>query len=201
MAKIFTLHLLVSVLSLLIFLFPTETLAQAEVYTEPVDTSKVEAKSIKLKEPKKHSPKRAVILSALLPGLGQVYNKKYWKLPIIYGGFGGLSYWLYTSTQEYKTYRNALKIRFDDDPNTVDEFDGSVSENNLIELKNYYKRNLDLSVIFMAVLYALNLVDAAVDAHLFNFDVSDDLSMRIQPRVGFNAQRGSTAGVSLIFGL
>ncbi|MEX0812721.1 MAG: DUF5683 domain-containing protein [Chitinophagales bacterium] len=188
---------------LLFFVFPKVLLAQAEVYTEPKDTlsSQVEVKEVS-RQPKKHSPKKAVIFSAVLPGLGQIYNKKYWKLPIIYAGFGGLGYSIYTNTQDWRMYRDAYKLRVDGDPNTVDEFEGSVSENNLLELKNHYKRNIDLSVIFTAVLYALNLVDAAVDAHLFNYDISDDLSMHVQPDMGFHSQRGSaTAGVSIIFRL
>lgn len=179
-------------------------MAQAEVYTETIDTEKnsVELEAEKEKAQKPHSPKRAVILSAVLPGLGQIYNKKYWKLPIIYAGFGGLSYSIFANVRNYRTYREAYKFRVDEDPTTIDEFEGSVSENNLLELKKYYKRNIDLSVIFTAVLYALNLVDAAVDAHLFHYDISDDLSMHIQPTMGYNAYSGSpNAGVSIIIKL
>lgn len=178
---------------------------QAQVYTEPVDTIETPVKQQKVSKSnvKIHSPKKAVILSAVLPGLGQVYNKKYWKLPIIYAGFGGLGYSIFANTRNWRTYRDAYKLRVDEDPNTIDEFDGTVSENNLLDLKKYYKRNLDLSVIFTAVLYALNLVDAAVDAHLFNYDISDDLSMYVQPVVGFQSQRGPgvNAGLSIILSM
>lgn len=196
-----------SLLFLLGFLFSKNAFGQAEVYTDKEQSDSTytiqESDKIEVPEEKKpHSPKKAVLLSAALPGLGQIYNKKYWKLPIIYAGFGGLGYSIFANTRNWKTYRNAYKLRVDEDPSTVDEFDGRVSENNLLDLKNYYKRNLDLSVIFTVVLYALNLVDAAVDAHLFYYNVSDDLSMHVRPVLEFNAQTGSnTAGMTIIFGL
>ena len=80
-----------------------------------------------------------------------------------------------------QTYRKAYLLRLDDDPNTVDEFDGTYSDANLRELIDFYQRNRDLSLIFTGVLYALNIIDASVDAHLKDFDVSDDLSMKVRP--------------------
>lgn len=180
-------------------LSPKLSYAQAEVYTEPAETEVVEVEKVKVR--KQHSPQKAVLLSAALPGLGQIYNKKYWKLPIIYAGFGGLGYSIFASTRNYRKYKTAYKYRVDGDPNTIDEFEGTASESNLLDLKNYYRRNLDLGVIFTAVLYALNLVDAAVDAHLFHYDISDDLSMQVQPRFNYNAMSGSSAGVTIILGL
>lgn len=134
-----------------------------------------------VKEKKKHSPLKATIMSAALPGLGQVYNGKWWKVPIIYGGFGGLIYSSVFNDLKCQTYRKAYLLRLDDDPNTVDEFDGTYSDANLRELIDFYQRNRDLSLIFTGVLYALNIIDASVDAHLKDFDVSDDLSMKVRP--------------------
>ncbi len=130
---------------------------------------------------KKHSPFKATIMSTALPGLGQVYNGKWWKVPIIYGAFGGLIYSSVWNDAKRRTYRNAYLIRVDDDPATIDEFDGVYSDANLRELVDFYQRNRDLSLIFTGVIYALNIIDAGVDAHLKDFDVSDDLTLKIRP--------------------
>lgn len=136
-----------------------------------------------VKEKKKHSPFKATIMSTALPGLGQVYNGKWWKVPIIYGGFGGLIYSSVFNDLKFQTYRNAYLIRVDEDPDTSDEFEGVYSDANLRELIDFYQRNRDISLIFTGVLYALNIIDASVDAHLKDFDVSDDLSMKIRPTI------------------
>jgi hypothetical protein len=144
----------------------------------PHDTAKAAVK----KEPGKyHSPKKAALFSAVVPGAGQVYNKKYWKLPIIYGGFAGLAYAFNLNQRRYVTYRNALKSRLDQDPSTVDPYITMYSDDQLTTLYQYYHRYRDLTVIGGAALYLLNIVDAAVDAHLFTFNVSDDLSLNIHP--------------------
>lgn len=130
---------------------------------------------------KKHSPFKATIMSVALPGLGQVYNGKWWKVPIIYGGFGGLIYSSVFNDAKCRTYKNAYLLRIDDDPNTIDQFQGRYSDANLRELVTFYQRNRDLSLIFTGVIYALNIIDAGVDAHLKGFDVSDELSFKIRP--------------------
>lgn len=120
-------------------------------------------------------------MSVALPGLGQVYNGKWWKVPIIYGAFGGLIYSSIANDMKCRTYKNAYLIRIDDDPNTTDQFVGRYSDANLRELVDFYERNRDLSLIFTGVIYALNIIDAGVDAHLKDFDVSDDLSLNVSP--------------------
>ena len=145
---------------------------------------------------KKHSAKKAVFFSAVLPGLGQAYNKKYWKIPVIYGLTGVLTYFAVDNNKEYIIYKDAYKWRLDDNSATVDKIEGIYSDEDLRILKNYYRRNRDLSFIGMGVVYLLNVVDAAVDAHLFYFDVSDDLSLKVQP--GIQPMRHSAfAGVKL----
>lgn len=141
----------------------------------------VEADTTVVKQKKKHSPFKATIMSTALPGLGQVYNGKWWKVPIIYGAFGGLIYSSVFNDLKCRTYKEAYLIRIDDDPNTTDQFVGRYSDANLRELVDFYQRNRDLSLIFTGVVYALNIIDAAVDAHLKDFDVSDDLSLKVQP--------------------
>jgi len=142
----------------------------------------------------KHSPKKAALLSAVLPGAGQVYNKKYWKLPIIYAGTAGLVYSFQFNQSRYVKYRDAYKYRIDNDVSTTDNYIGIYSDDNLNTLQKYYHRYRDLTVIGFAALYALNIIDASVDAHLFTFDVSDDLSMKIEPTLintaGMNTYTG-----------
>ena len=128
-----------------------------------------------------HSAKKAALLSIAFPGAGQIYNKKYWKLPIIYAGAAGLIYSLQFNQSRYVKYRNAYKYRIDNDATTVDGYVGIYSDDNLNTLQKYYHRYRDLTIIGFAALYALNIIDASVDAHLFTFNVSDDLSLNIQP--------------------
>jgi hypothetical protein len=130
---------------------------------------------------KKHSPFKATMMSVALPGLGQVYNGKWWKVPLIYGGFGGLIYSSVINDLNCRTYKEAYLVRIDDDPATTDQFVGRYSDANLKELVSFYQRNRDLSLIFTGVLYALNIIDASVDAHLKDFDVTDDLTLKVRP--------------------
>lgn len=137
--------------------------------------------SVTLNKKPYHSPRKAALLSAVLPGAGQVYNKKYWKLPIIYAGAAGLTYSFQFNHSRYVKYRNAYKYRIDDDASTTDDYIGIYTDDNLNTLQKYYHRYRDLTVIGFAALYALNIIDASVDAHLFTFDVSDDLTMKVEP--------------------
>lgn len=128
-----------------------------------------------------HKPKKAIWMSAALPGLGQVYNKRWWKVPIIYGGLAGLVYGITWNDLQRSEYRNAYLLRVDDDPNTSDPYAGRYSDANMKELISYYQRNRDLCIIFTVVLYGLNIIDATVDGHLFSFDVSENLTMSARP--------------------
>lgn len=130
-------------------------------------------------KPKYRSPKKAALMSTIVPGLGQVYNKKYWKVPIIYAGIAGLAYSLNFNQSEYITYLNAYKNRLNKIP---DNFPSTIySDEYLNSEQQYYKRYRNLTVIGASLLYLLNIVDAAVDAHMSTFDVGDDLSFNIQP--------------------
>ena len=125
-------------------------------------------------------PSRAAMLSATLPGLGQIYNGRYWKVPIIYAGFGTLIYFIDFNNSNYNKWRRAWIARVDGNPHTVDDFPFHSTE--VIErAMNYYRRNLELNYMLAAALYLLNILDASVDAHLMNFDVGERLSMGIQP--------------------
>ncbi|HRS53597.1 MAG TPA: DUF5683 domain-containing protein [Bacteroidales bacterium] len=131
-----------------------------------------------------HSPKKAAWMSAVLPGLGQAYNKKYWKIPIIWAGTGAISFSVAYNRNKYVTYRNAYKLRIDNDTTTIDKFP-FFSTNYLQTLKNYYRRNLELSIICAAALYTLNIIDATVDAYLYDFNINDDISVALTPTTMF----------------
>jgi hypothetical protein len=124
--------------------------------------------------------RRAAIFSACLPGLGQAYNKKCWKIPIIYLGLSGFGYLFYVNNQNYKEYRQAL-IQSQDTANKgytiIDGIEWSTSQLQLQKLQ--FKKHRDQGIIGMAVIYLLNVIDANVDGHLKTFDVSDDLSLHI----------------------
>jgi hypothetical protein len=132
-------------------------------------------------ETKKHSPRKALLLSTVLPGAGQVYNGKYWKVPIIYAGIGISLYAANWNFEQYTIYSDAFDIRIDGDETTIDEFDGVYSDEQLIQIQNFYRKNQEVSIIIAFAFYGLNILDANVDAHLHSFDISDDLSLDIEP--------------------
>jgi Family of unknown function (DUF5683) len=120
-------------------------------------------------------PAKASFYSAILPGLGQVYNKKYWKVPLVYGAIGTSLYFYLDSQKKYTTYRTEYKNRLEGIKNE-DEFLARQSESTLINAQKFYQRNRDFSALFMAAFYVLNIVDANIDAHLSQFNVNEKLS-------------------------
>lgn len=155
------------------------------------------------KDSAERSIRKATLLSAVLPGAGQVYNRKIWKVPIIYGLIGGLGYLAYQNQQDFKEYQNALIARLDDDPQTIDEeYDGIYSDDNLQTLTDFHRRNRDLCYIGMGLVYILNIIDAHVDAHLAGFRVDDDLSLNVfasPPLYGISNHSGGAIGLKLTF--
>jgi hypothetical protein len=135
---------------------------------------------------KPHSPTKAAIFSAVLPGLGQAYNKKYWKIPIVYAGFGVLAYFAISNRNEYKKYKEAYTYVASGDSSYIDnDYVFEYDEQQLLDGKNYHRRNMELSFILGGLWYILNIVDASVDAHFFDYDVSDDLTIRLDPVVNY----------------
>ncbi len=140
-------------------------------------------------------PKRALWLAAVLPGAGQIYNRKYWKLPIFYGGFIGCFYAIRWNNMMYNDYAQAYLDLMDDNPEThsYDKFQHLGAEitaanmptwqNKFKRRKDYYRRYRDLSAFIMIGVYALSIIDAYVDASLSEFDISNDLSLRVAPAV------------------
>lgn len=167
-SKLSLFFLMLMFLSLMIFPSP-ETQAQVK---NPPDTANI----------KVHSPTKAAIFSAVLPGLGQGYNRKYWKIPIVWAGFGLITYFIVTNTRNYKDYKEAYTyVASGDSSYTDNELIGKYDEQQLLDGKNYYQRNMELSYIIGGLWYLLNIIDASVDAHFFDYDVSEDLSIRIDP--------------------
>jgi hypothetical protein len=126
-----------------------------------------------------HSVSRATWLSTAFPGAGQAYNGKYWKMPIIYGGIGACTYLAIDNHRFYKRYLDAFLMRVDS--TGTDEFFGIYTERQLIELQNIYRDWRDLSIIIGGLVWALNVIDAHVDAHLFYYNLSEDISFKFEP--------------------
>lgn len=130
---------------------------------------------------KKHSPALATVLSSVCPGAGQIYNRKYWKLPIVWGGMGAFGYLFFSQNTKYQDYKKSLIARLDDDPLTVDTKYTQYTDAQIKQLKENTGYNRDLMAVLAGLFYVLNIVDANVDGHLYDFDVSDNLSLKIQP--------------------
>jgi hypothetical protein len=150
-----------------------------------------------------HSPAKASFYSAVLPGLGQAYNKKYWKIPILYAGSGTLIYFINFHNTHYLRYKKAYILRVANDPNNEDEFkknhlDNLYTDENLKYLMDTYRRWRDLCVFSLAGVYLANIIDATVDAYLFDYDVSQDLSLHIEPAI-FQTPSSTSLGLSCKF--
>ncbi|MNF32794.1 hypothetical protein D3C85_72620 [compost metagenome] len=161
------------ILSIGLFLF---ILGNISVFAQAnADAVLVSKDTVKLKEIDPLSPAKAAFYSAVLPGLGQAYNKKYWKIPIVYGAIGTSLYFYIDNNKKYNQYRDAYKRRLegytDDDLSYLDE-------DRLIAGQKFYQRNRDLSALITLGFYALNIIDANVDAALIQFNVGEQLSVR-----------------------
>ena len=146
------------------------------------------------------NPKRALWLAIVAPGAGQIYNRKFWKLPIVYGGFVGSIYAMQWNNMMYRDYSQAYLDLMDDDPNTqsynqfmhlgaqITPSTAPRYEQLFKRRKDYYRRYRDLSFFVLVGVYALSVIDAYVDASLSEFDISKDLSMKVSPAVLNNGQ-------------
>ena len=137
------------------------------------------------------TPAKAAFYSAILPGLGQAYNKKYWKIPLVYGAIGTSLYFYISNNKKYHSYRDAYKQRL---AGEIDQYD-YLDTSRLIAAQKFYQRNRDLSLLVTVGFYILNIVDANIDAHLIQFNVSDKLTLgpdvyqndfTQKPNVGFS---------------
>lgn len=192
--------------------------ANLEVKAQQIDIS---IDSLKVATPQtkvQRSPKKASIYAALFPGLGQIYNRKYWKLPIVYGGYAGLIYVLGWNNNNYKDYFQGYRIIAQYTTAAQLKTDERLFLDNLIKNpsikldnpstftyigtqlksgKDFYRRNRDLTIIGIAALHVLSIIDASVDANLFDFDISDDISMKIEPAPVYFGNQNPVLGVNL----
>ena len=198
----------------MLIITPYNSLAQKAKPLPPVESV------VKVKG---HSPHKATVYSMILPGLGQIYNKKIWKVPILYAGIGATVYAIswngkqrtkyqnafsdFTSFSQWKyqdpdadpqlpkptlnRYEKILKLDFENTDKRYDDWFLTQLKNR----KDYFKRNRDLSYIILAGIYVLNIIDATVDAHFFDFSVNDDLSVKVEPASNYTARAGNVLGV------
>ena len=159
----------------ILFLLLGNTLVLAQDQSVTLKTEKDSLKSINI-DPL--TPAKAAFYSAVLPGLGQAYNKKYWKIPLVYGAIGTSLYFYISSNTKYHNYRDAYKRRLE---GYSDDKFNYLDTNRLITAQKFYQRNRDLSALFVLGFYALNIIDANVDAALIQFNVNENLSF--QPTV------------------
>lgn len=149
---------------------------------------------------KKYNPGIAIKRSAMLPGWGQYTNKKYWKIPIVYGALGSSGYFFFHNLKQYKEAKQALDYATDSDPsndNLIKEpyYSVRMQPERIRTFRNSVRQNVDYSALFFIIFWGLNVADAAVDAHLKTFDVSDDLSLSF--KAGFSPL-AKTNGVSVL---
>jgi hypothetical protein len=153
---------------------------------------------------------KATTLAMICPGAGQIYNKSYWRVPIVVGGFASTIYCIDWNNRGYQRFKKAYRPKADYDANpdlypdgSLDEFGGRYNTSFLKNLRNSYRRNRDLCIILTAGLYILQIVDAHVDAHLRDYDISDDLSVEVTPMINYAYQPGlgttATMGMNLTF--
>lgn len=141
-------------------------------------------------------PRKAIMYAAVLPGLGQIYNKKYWKLPLVYGGFIGFGYGVSFYQKGYTKYKAELfDILETGEPQSASGF----TEDQLRTLVDKYRRERDFMMILMAGMYLLQMVDAHVDAHLKEFDLNPNLHVRFEPTWESDMVMGRSMGVSVKF--
>jgi len=161
--------------------------------------SGVLVKKDSLKAPHKHSPHKASLYSALLPGLGQAYNEKYWKIPVVYAGIGISTYYMFKNRDSLRRRQTALNLLSDNDSNTNPaKYYANIPLASLKAQRAYYRTNRDYSIIAMAAFYVINIIDATVDAHFYKFNIDKPLAMRREKRWDIYSSR---VGMSNTIGL
>lgn len=189
------------IILLFLFFFATPLLAQQDSISVRTEELIVPDEDADYRPYDALAPARAAFYSAVLPGLGQAYNEKYWKIPIVYTALGVGVYFYINNDAQYDRYRNAYKRRLAG--RTDDEFSDAagnplLSDSGLIDAQRFYQRNKEISLLVIIGMYALNIIDANVDAHLAQFNVSEDLSFK--PALNYDQFSGSTGyGITLNF--
>jgi hypothetical protein len=193
------------VLLLMRFLTHGEVFSQVvEANSTPQDSSKKAIKKIPaIKDSARivieAMPRRAALNSALLPGLGQINNKRWWKVPLVYGGFVGIGLVFEFNQRYYQVFLKEAQFRQENPGKTQNPLYAPYTTEGIISIKDSYRRNRDLSVLAGLGFYAINIIDAYVDAKFFRFDISDELSAKISPTL--NQAPIHAAGFSPVMGL
>lgn len=163
-----------------------------------LDTAAHPTDSVKPKKVHYHNPKVASCLS-IIPGGGQIYNKKWWKLPIVYGGMGVATYFVCDFGKQFVELKKEYKNRINGDVELLLPEYELKTDDQIKGLRDSYRSRMEISIAALSILYLLNIVDACVDAHLFYFDVSDDLSLRVTPQIQSQPYSAFTPSVGLTF--
>lgn len=196
-----------SILFILLYLPAATVFAQKDSTTLPAAgkpvTKKEKIHIFHIDSTAPYSPKVAILRSAIIPGWGQATNKKYWKMPIVYGALGTTAYIFFRNIKQFKEANAAFKNASDNDTSNdklIPEPYYSVrnSPDRIKSFRNEVRQNVDYSVLFFLLFWGLNVVDATVDAHLKTFDVSDELSLQIKP--GYSPM-AHTNGISLVLNI
>jgi hypothetical protein len=201
-------------LGMVLYVAPAQTQGQVitagpdsvRVPVAPADTAAEEERGFFLS--KWDKPAKAALFSAIIPGAGQVYNKAYWKVPIVYATGAVLTFFFIDNNNQYQDYRVALLRRGDNDSTTVDQFAdhpilgearGTDAINNLRYRRDYWRRNRDLTIILSVAAHTLQIAEAYVHAHMKDFEVGEDLALRVQPNLlPLHTQPGNyTPGLTL----
>lgn len=186
---------LLLIISILTLFSATIQAQNDEVIPQKNEELIIETKSVEKDTIDPLTPARAAFYSAILPGLGQAYNKKYWKIPLVYAALGTGIYFFIDNTNEYNKYRDVYKRRLAGF--TDDEFQG-ISDDALIRAQKTLRKNREISLLVTAGIYALNIIDANVDAHLLQYNVDENLAL--QPHFKMNEWDASTnLGLTLNF--
>lgn len=180
-------------------------LSDTTQYNDTIKRKTASGKDTTVVKKKVHSPRQATIRSAIVPGLGQIYNKKYWKVPIVYAAIGTPMVLFFNNKSWYNKTKYALYVvtnELQGDPAVMAKVDPQLKalvdgkyEGSLLNYRNEFRRDMDYSLLFVLLMWGLNVVDATVDAHLKGFDVGDDLSFKLKPSMFTNTMG---PGVSLV---
>ncbi len=198
---------IVSCLFILLLVSPP-SYSSVTTYTSTPVKKDTTASDKALKKMANKEAHKAAIMSTILPGLGQAYNKKYWKMPIIYAALAGMGYLVYHTNSLYQEYHKELVLRYKYGDSvsvyTLHNPDTKLaiySTSDLNTQKLLYKKHFDMTVIGIGLVYVLNIIDASIDGHLKTFDVSDNLTLNIKPKAFYCAQSTYGIGMGLSFAL
>lgn len=144
-------------------------------------------------------PRKAAVMSAIIPGLGQLHNEKYWKVGVIYGGIGLLSWYYIRNRDSLNSYQRAYSSRIDTSSLTIDTKYSYLSDAAVLSNRNFHRRQRDIAILGFAGLYVLQIIDANVDAHLKEFEVNKDLSLKVKPELSGLLSQNPSVNLRLTF--